>query len=44
MMLTDVAFGGLVAVGTAAGGPENAGGEDGDDDGDDEERGSDVHA
>jgi hypothetical protein len=44
MMLADVAFSGLMAVGAAAGGPENAGSEDGDDNGDDEERGSDVHA
>jgi len=44
MVLTDVAFSGLMAVGGAARGPENTRGKDGDDDEDDEERGSDVHA
>ena len=43
-MLADVAFGGLVAVGAAARGPENARDKNGDDDGDNDERGSDVHA
>ena len=35
-MLPDVALGGLMAVGGAASGPENASSKDGDDDGDDE--------
>ena len=43
-MLTDGAFGRLMAVGAATGGPEDARSEDRDDDGDDEKRGSNVHA